>query len=175
MGSGTYLRNAIKNYGSDAFTKEWLEFAEDADDLAYLERMYVNDEWLARPDTYNLILGGSAKFGFHHSEETRKKISAKAKERLKDKTKHPMYGKHCWTGDKNPMRRQDVKEKVVNAVRGRKLSGDTKKKISESRKRFCLTHPGSCDRNSGKYWFTDGHTSVLAFTQPNENWQRGRN
>lgn len=32
--------------------------------------------------------------GHHHTEENRKGISQRAKERYKDKTKHPMYGKH---------------------------------------------------------------------------------
>lgn len=54
-----YIRNAVKKYGKEAFSKEWLEFAENAEDLNYLERMYVDEEWLARPDTYNLAFGGN--------------------------------------------------------------------------------------------------------------------
>lgn len=62
MGSGKVIKLAIRKYGEEAFTKEWLEFAENAEDLNYLERMYVNEEWLARPDTYNLVLGGSGAY-----------------------------------------------------------------------------------------------------------------
>ena len=69
LGSGVYICNAVKKYGKEAFTKEWLEFAENAEDLNYLERMYVDEEWIARPDTYNLKLGGYGGF----TEEARLK------------------------------------------------------------------------------------------------------
>lgn len=59
LGSGIIIMRAVKKYGKDAFKKEWLEFAENAEDLAYLERMYLDEEWLARPDTYNLAFGGN--------------------------------------------------------------------------------------------------------------------
>ena len=58
--------------------------------------------------------------GKKRSEATKKKMSAKAKERLKDKEKHPMYGKHH--------------------------SEDTKKKISEKAKeryKDSENHPGA--------------------------------
>lgn len=50
--------------------------------------------------------------GYPHTEESKKKISELAKERYKDKTKHPMYGKHH--------------------------SEESKRKNSESRKGKCM-------------------------------------
>ena len=53
LGSGAIMKKALNKYGKETFTKEWLEFADNAEDLNYLERMYVNEEWLERPDTLN--------------------------------------------------------------------------------------------------------------------------
>lgn len=41
--------------------------------MNYLERMYVDEEWLARPDIYNIALGGNQT---SLTESIRKKISA---------------------------------------------------------------------------------------------------
>lgn len=90
LGSGNIVVRAIKKYGKEAFTKEWLEFAENREDLNYLERMYVDEEWLARPDVYNIALGGSQ---ISLTESIRKKISAATRKRLSNKENHPMFGK----------------------------------------------------------------------------------
>lgn len=106
LGSGIVIHNAVKKYGPDSFTKEWLEFAENVEELNYLERMYVDEEWLARPDTYNLKIGGSGGWdyinrtrpgaggrklkGFKHSDEFRKKQSE-----AKKGSKNPMFGVEC--------------------------------------------------------------------------------
>lgn len=42
MGSGKLLKRAIAKYGRENFRKEWLMFCEDADELNYMERVYVD-------------------------------------------------------------------------------------------------------------------------------------
>lgn len=69
------MKMALKKYGKEAFTKEWLEFAENQEELNYLERMYVDEEWLARPDTYNIILGGTEGRKGPCTEEHKRKLS----------------------------------------------------------------------------------------------------
>lgn len=58
MGSGKIIKLAIQKYGIDNFRKEWLMFCEDSDELNYMERVFVDQTWLDRSDTYNLSLGG---------------------------------------------------------------------------------------------------------------------
>lgn len=58
MGSGTVIKRAVKKYGVENFRKEWLMFCEDKDELCYMERVYVDQTWVDRSDTYNLIVGG---------------------------------------------------------------------------------------------------------------------
>lgn len=58
MGSGIAIKSAIKKYGIENFRKEWIMFCEDLDELNYYERVFVDETWVSRSDTYNLCLGG---------------------------------------------------------------------------------------------------------------------
>lgn len=58
MGSGTIIKRAVKKYGQESFRKEWLMFCEDKEELDYMERVFVDETWLSRSDTYNLRIGG---------------------------------------------------------------------------------------------------------------------
>ena len=42
MGSGLLLKRAIRKYGLKNFRKEWLMFCEDAEELNYMERVFVD-------------------------------------------------------------------------------------------------------------------------------------
>lgn len=162
MGSGVALHNAFKKYGIENFRKEWIMFCEDSDELNYYERVFVDQNWMDRSDTYNLILGGDMyQLGKKLSKESRKKISEKTKKRLSDKTNHPMYGKHTipWNKGKKGLQVAWNKDK--------KMSEESRLKLSESRKLYCKNNPNSTDRNSGKHWYNNGVKSVLAFEKPN--------
>lgn len=84
--------NAIMKYGWDAFIPTIIDTAETQDEANELEIFYIS-KYMSTEDEfgYNVLSGG---FCGSHSAESRAKISEKAKERYKDKTKNPMYGKH---------------------------------------------------------------------------------
>ena len=42
MGSGKIIKRAVKKYGVENFCKEWIGFYEDADELDYMERVFVD-------------------------------------------------------------------------------------------------------------------------------------
>lgn len=42
MGSGKWLKNAIKKYGVENFRKEWIMFCEDQEELNYMERVFAD-------------------------------------------------------------------------------------------------------------------------------------
>ena len=113
LGSGDVIKRAVKKYGKESFTKEWLEFAENPEDLNYLERTYVNEEWLARPDVYNISLGGDqmsltasivekirekAK-GRRHTDEWKREMS----KRLSG-ANNPFYGKRHTAATRNRLK-----------------------------------------------------------------------
>ena len=74
MGSGNIIKSAIKKYGKSNFRKEWIMFCESKWELDYMERVLVDETWISRPDTYNLVIGGNRFTGQENngiSEETR--------------------------------------------------------------------------------------------------------
>ena len=133
------MKKALKKYGEDAFTKEWLEFAENAEDLNYLERMYVDEEWLARPDTYNLVLGGSS---HPQPSSIRQRISTTLKGHLVSKESRDKMS----IARKGIKLSDETKAKMSAAQKGRKrgpLSEETKQKLS-------MANLGSRNPNYGK-------------------------
>lgn len=64
---------------------------------------------------YNMTDGGDGAIGCTHSEEARKKLSDKAKERLSNKENHPMYGKRF---------SEETKEKMSKAHIGKRMGVD---------------------------------------------------
>ena len=132
MGSGIVIRHALKKNGNENFRKEWLMFCEDEEELNYMERVYVDQTWIDRADTYNLAIGGNSArgenhpmFGRQHNEETRKKISDSRQDYVGEK--HPFYGKH---------HTKETKDKISQGHIGigHPMSEEQKRKLSLKRK-----------------------------------------
>lgn len=112
LGKGLAIREAIRQYGRDNFTKEILEEMEDTE-----ERELVNEReryWIAKlntmdPNGYNLYPGG--KNGC--TKETAAKIIAKRRA----------------NGTLNPS--EETKQKMSEAAKGRRFSEEHKKHLSE--------------------------------------------
>lgn len=58
MGSGKHLKYAQRKYGIENFKKEVLEIFETFDHALKKERTIVNEDFIARKDTYNIRIGG---------------------------------------------------------------------------------------------------------------------
>lgn len=69
MGSGKLLKQAQKKYGIENFSKEIIKFCDTLQELSDLEKSVVNEQLIADPNCYNMILGG-----YYISEETLDKI-----------------------------------------------------------------------------------------------------
>lgn len=67
MGSGKVINCAISKYGIDNFTKVILEIFDTSDAMYAKEKEVVNDEFLARPDVYNIRRGGYGGFDYINS------------------------------------------------------------------------------------------------------------
>ena len=107
-GHDYHLHNAIRKYGIENFSLEILHFCDEYS-INLLEIYYIDKFNLTnRNYGYNSAYGGDYSLytdernqkisdslkGRTFSEEHKQKLSEIAKERLKDKTKHPMYNKH---------------------------------------------------------------------------------
>lgn len=59
IGSGMRFKRAVEKYGKHNFRREILFFCESAEEMMDKERELVNEDFIKRSDTYNLILGGN--------------------------------------------------------------------------------------------------------------------
>lgn len=109
LGSGTVLNHAIKKYGRENFKRETIKFCNSYEELIELEKEYVNGEFIANQNNYNLKTGGG-NFGTL-SKESKKKISDTLKRKYK-------------SGE----------IKLPNHNKGRAVPEEEKKKISETLK-----------------------------------------
>lgn len=143
------LQKAFNKYGKQNFTFEVIEFCEPE------KRIEVEQYWIDRFYNKNMCYNINAfankppsNLGKHHSEETkqkiskihknkivsletRKKMSKIAKERFKNPKNNPMYGKQHSEKTKKKISSINMGNKYCL---GRKLSSETKKKISEANK-----------------------------------------
>lgn len=132
MGSGKRIELAIKKYEIKNFIKEIL-FCFDKEDDAFLkEAEIVNQEFIDRNDTYNVILGGKGlqKSSFPN-EKTRNKISKALKGKMAGE-KNPMYGKTHNKETRKRLSEMHLGERNHNF--GKHLSQETKSKISKALK-----------------------------------------
>jgi len=132
MGSGISLKRAIKKYGKEHFIKEILHIFESIDEAYKLEETLVNDEFIARKDTYNMKLGGNRgprnsgvdnpMYGRKHSVETRAKNSLARIGQFAGE-KHPLYNKgHS----------DESKAKMSASRKGKKHALETLQKLKKS-------------------------------------------
>lgn len=121
LGSGKHLNHAIEKYGVENFERKILFFCESHDELNAKEAEIVNENFVAREDTYNLKVGGDGGWDFindpnksgydsekrskqirnaYKNVELRKSISEKIREYLKNETKEhkEQREKHIKTG-----------------------------------------------------------------------------
>lgn len=113
LGSGTAFKKALALYGEENFSKNIIYVCYSDEELNQIEyELSVYFDVVESNDWYNLVLGGGTSRGWHPSEETKKKISEKAKIRLLDPTNHPCYGKPGLSGERNSQYGVSPKERM---------------------------------------------------------------
>ena len=134
LGSGTYVRRAIKKYGKENFSRITLEDGiTDHDYLCEREKYWIAFYDSTNPDVgYNLTEGGGGLLGFHHSEETLEKLSESHK------------GQIPWNRGISPSK--ETLEEMSNSHKGQtpwnkgiSPSEETLEKMSKSKKG--IKHP----------------------------------
>jgi len=78
MGSGKYIKRSIEKYGLYNFKKEILYFFDTPEDAYKKEKEIVNEDFINREDTYNLVTGGDTFESINSNIELRKKKNRKA-------------------------------------------------------------------------------------------------
>lgn len=135
LGSGKYLKRAIKKYGKENFKFEILHVATSKEEMFKLERSIVNEELVHDPLSYNLKLGGSggnpgivgAFTGKKHSNETKEKIRQAASKQITTDEKRRKLSVN------NAMRNNlEIRKKVSKSLTGRVCSDEHCTKVAEA-------------------------------------------
>ncbi len=93
LGSGKYISESINFYGKDAFERTILYSDLSKEEALKIEASIVTEDFVAREDTYNLVVGGGmppSGSGTNHSQYGTKKpkISQRMKENNPSKLPH---------------------------------------------------------------------------------------
>jgi group I intron endonuclease len=138
LGSGNLLKHSIKKYGKDNFIKEILEKNLNLSNIQDRERYWIKILDTKFPKGYNLTDGGEGLL--NPTDETRKRMSEKNKKL--SGVNSPKYGKPVSEETKkkiseklkNRYRSPETIEKHKQKMLGRITSKETKKKMSDSKK-----------------------------------------
>ena len=147
---GQVFYKAIEKYGWDNIEHIIIETNLSQDEACRLEIDLIKQYKTTDSNYgYNVSLGGDkTTLGYHHTNETKIKMSQKAKERFLDKTKHPCYGIHRYGEDSSMFGKKhskETKEKISKNhadVSGDKNPFYNKHHTEESKKKISLSHIG---------------------------------
>ena len=161
LGSGKYLKRAIKKYGIENFSKFVLYVFDNIEDMNKKEAELVNDEYLRSGNTYNLKLGGQGGFDHIYSSPSiatdvgkrgylaglAKFTSAKRSEIGKKS-----YDKNIalWIKSTDPEIMKRRSEIAGNSFRGRHHTKETRKQQKESQLK--INRNGENNPNYGNCW-----------------------
>ena len=172
LGSGKFLKNAIKKYGKENFMRETIEETNVKDinnrEIYWIAKLRATDKIVG----YNIEPGGQPRHAL--SEYTKKKISKSEKGKIVSKEsveKMRKSLKKLWSvdsdigtsmrnnmselmkGENNPSKRSEVKRKISKSLTGKTFSDERKQHISDSLKGRTLlekTKKKISERSSGK-------------------------
>lgn len=167
MGSGIVINQALEKYGKENFRKEWLMFCEDKEEMNYMERVFVDQTWVDRSDTYNLKLGGEGGLNYV-TQEVRKKMSEAAKRR-----------KPSFLGHKHS---EETKQKISEFHKGNTWHLGCRH-TEEAKQKMSIAHKGKCLSRQTRYnlskafrllhWYNNGKINVRTKECP-EGFVAGR-
>ena len=175
MGSGKILNRAIKKYGIENFTKEILECFDNPDDMFSMESKVVNEDFVKRKDTYNLVQGG------HGGKEVGELGIKVLKEKYGDDWNKELYKKaiKLWVKSDDPVIKRQRSIIAGNAFRNKKHTEETKKQMSESQKKH--DRNGSKNIMYGKCWIYNLEQKISKRIDKNDliswtekGWIKGR-
>lgn len=111
-----HLQNAYNKYGRECFEFEIIEIVEITDNikqnLLSREQFWIDN---IKPE-YNILLVAGSTLGYHHTEETKRRIS-KTTTGVKKSAEH---SRHISEGQKGKILTEEHKEKLSQAAKKRK-------------------------------------------------------
>ena len=187
MGSGNLIKRAIKKYGVENFKKEILFDFETEEEMNAKEKELVNESFVEREDTYNLVLGGRGSWkhccgekhnnlhncrrtGFLQALDAGINLNAKRLAEMTEKEKKEYFAK--------------ISEGVKRHYKEFGSHWQGKKHSQETINKMCEIHAmnkhqqGEKNSNFGKHWYMNPATGESKSFGDKDNipegWIRGR-
>ena len=126
---------------------------------------------------YNLTEGGNSTRGYKHTEEYKLYMS-----KLHSGSNNPFYNNHSLSGKNHPMYgkklSEETRKKISDAIKGenhpmygKKLSEETRKKISEASNHKGENNPmygkrGELSPMYGRHWYNNGIVQLMSLECP---------
>ena len=129
LGSGILLLKAVSKYGFENFERKILIQCDSVESMFIHEALFVNDEWVANPNTYNLKIGGEGGWDYINKnclrwdDEKKRLWSIEMKKKRNSgewAPKNPTYGFKNKTHSAES--RQKISENNVNRFSDEELS-----------------------------------------------------
>lgn len=185
MGSGKYIKRAIKKYGKENFKREILYILDTSEDAYEKEKEIVNEDFILRKDTYNLIVGGDSFEAINSNIELRQKKNKKAAlsmnkviwqdDEFIERTRKRMseQAKKLW---KDEIYKNKMLSIIHIAFSGKTHTEETKKKIGVKNS---IKQKGEKNSQYGTCWIYNefGNKKIKKVELENylkNNWIKGR-
>jgi len=188
LGSGKFLKQAIKKYGRKNFKREILYLGDSYEDISNKERELVTEEFCKSHTTYNTELGG--KGGKIWTDELKQKMSD-------TKKKHYQNGKTPWNKGKtigcflseeqietNRQRMSGSNNHMfgvnVSSLLTKEQEQERRRKLSESNKKPKSKKDKYKLAAQNRIWLVTSNGYITHTTNKNDyrllstEWQRGR-
>jgi hypothetical protein len=178
MGSGLLIKKAIEKYGIENFKKEIVFKAKTEKEAFKKENEIVNEEFILREDSYNLIIGGDSFEAINSDVELRKAKNRKAAISM---------NKINWSDDgfreRNRTRLSEMSKKyhelgIFKAPNwtGKKHKEESKRKIGEKNSQH---QKGEKNSQYGTCWIKKNGENrkikkELLNTYIEDGWEKGR-
>lgn len=158
MGSGKILKRAIEKYGIDKFKKEILFECSSLEEMNQKEADIVDEEFVARLDTYNIKLGGQGGFDYINEKTNWNGFKYINENGLNNKSnQHLIVSERIKDDDEYA---KEFSLKISNSLKlyykhnpnpflGKKHTEESKKKISKANS---IRQRGENNSNYGKCW-----------------------
>jgi hypothetical protein len=182
-GSGLIIRRAIRKYGRPAFKKDILHIFNTRSEMYAKEAEIVTPEFLARPDVYNVTLGGNG--GWHRANqlltaEDRKKLARKAADRRRElQASDPDYAAHSRALSSERFKKMHATgTRRYDLFAGKTHSEETKARMREA---HVGKHDGALNSQYGTTWMFSPSENRAKKVRGDEveshlgnGWRRGR-
>jgi len=187
MGSGKILHRAIEKYGLDKFKKEILFECENEEDMNKKEAEIVDEEFVARLDTYNIKLGGQGGFDYINQNTNWNGFNYINQNKLNNKSNQHLISANKIKNNEEYMK--EFKEKVSNGLKlyyslhagtmkGKKHTEESKRKIGLANS---ISHKGEKNWNYGNCWIYNDELRISKLIKKDDidiwiqkGWKKGR-